>query len=236
MKTLAAAIGLICVLHNSNAVCPPAGDSKEARIQALDLLKNRTAAPAKIDDSITLDEILAPGNDANRFQIGAAATITGYVVAVKRGGLESCNCHSAASRDWHIELATSPDAPAGQIMIVEVTPHFAIAVEPKRLVGHSIDVSGWMFFDDEHAPESAHTAAKGNKVWRATAWEIHPVTLLRINSELSRNSGPIPGIKPQSNSEFSRWIEELRAGKIDLRDFRSLVAGQRELESYPFRP
>jgi hypothetical protein len=35
-----------------------------------------------------------------------------------------------------------------------------------------------MLFDAEHRRESANAADAGAHAWRATAWEIHPVTAL----------------------------------------------------------
>ena len=41
-------------------------------------------------------------------------------------------------------------------------------------------LEGWLFYDAEHAKESAHTFKQGSDLWRATAWEIHPVTRVEI--------------------------------------------------------
>lgn len=51
--------------------CGMEGDARSLRIQALDRLKNRYAAsgPADIDSRITLEAILAPGNDISRWKV-----------------------------------------------------------------------------------------------------------------------------------------------------------------------
>lgn len=43
-----------------------------------------------------------------------------------------------------------------------------------------VRVRGWMFFDDEHDDESENTAPGHAGNWRATAWEIHPVTSIEL--------------------------------------------------------
>jgi hypothetical protein len=39
---------------------------------------------------------------------------------------------------------------------------------------------GWLFFDRAHADESENTNPGGSGNWRATAWEIHPVTAIEV--------------------------------------------------------
>jgi hypothetical protein len=50
----------------------------------------------------------------------------------------------------------------------------------QNILGRCVRATGWMLYDAEHARESANTAAPGREVWRATAWEVHPVTDLRV--------------------------------------------------------
>ncbi len=39
-----------------------------------------------------------------------------------------------------------------------------------------VRVTGWMFFDSDHNTEAENTNPGGPKNWRATSWEVHPVT------------------------------------------------------------
>lgn len=177
--------------------CGPTGDSKEQYVQALDQLKNRVAPPNIISQSITLEEMLQPGDDRIRFRPDEGATITGYVADVLPGGMESCNCHAAnlLNRDTHIILvAAQKDAKKRRRhVIVEVTPrvrkfHPGWTTDRLRvaLKGKRVTFTGWMFFDEEHAQNSFNTAPRGSvkgntgSVWRATAWEIHPVTDISV--------------------------------------------------------
>jgi hypothetical protein len=154
-------------------------------------LKNRTAIPAAsdFDPRVTLETLLAPGNDRRRWQHTSAAAIEGVVVRVHHAGAESANCFSASRRDAHIEVARHADAPPQQRVIVEVTPpmrawarsqglDWSTETLQRQLTGQRVRVEGWLLFDAEHdeQAENTHPGAPGN--WRATAWEIHPITAI----------------------------------------------------------
>jgi len=72
-------------------------------------------------------------------------------------------------------------------VIVEVTPRWRAMMKlqgvdwstnslQKTLPGHWVRVRGWLLFDLEHAGEAENTNPGHPRNWRATAWEIHPVT------------------------------------------------------------
>jgi hypothetical protein len=161
---------------------------------ALNQLKNRTIAPlqTQVNPAISLTSVLAPGNDVGRWSPAQAAIITGYVVEVQPGGKETVNCLATdpAHTDTHIELALSAGDTQGiHHMIVEVTPRGRAIMASKgkdwstnnlrrTLVGHKITVVGWMMLDKEHCNESENTNPGGPHNWRATCWEIHPVSAL----------------------------------------------------------
>ena len=173
--------------------CPLTGDAKSEAIAALDALKNRFANPASINPAVTLDALLAPGDDRQRWSQEMGAIVEGYVAEVYVGGVETANCHArdARHRDTHIVIAASPDASAEpQTMIVEVTPRWR-AIKARRggdwstrtlqntICHHWVRVTGWLLFDFEHASRSRNTATRPG-VWRATAWEIHPITSIEL--------------------------------------------------------
>lgn len=177
------------------AGCPRYGDSKLARIRQLDVIKNRSTAPSNIDSSVTLKAMLAGGNDVHRWSDNEGARITGFVIEVKPGGLESVNCHAhtLARRDTHIELALKPDGKSTQAVIVEVTPYWRS--EEKQagknwstktlrhdLLGHRVQITGWLFLDAEHENAAENTRPGKAHDWRGTAWEIHPVTGIKVLS------------------------------------------------------
>jgi hypothetical protein len=174
--------------------CPLEGKTTRTAVMALNRLKNRTVAPLKADinPAISLTSVLEPGNDIGRWSELQAAIITGFVVAVKPGGPETVNCCATdpAHTDTHIELALSADDSQGiHHMIVEVTPRWRAIMAAKgkdwstvnlrrSLVGRKITVVGWMMLDREHCNASENTNPGGAHNWRATCWEIHPISAL----------------------------------------------------------
>jgi hypothetical protein len=176
--------------------CGPEGDAKREDVRELNVHKNRYDFPdsAHIDRSVTLQAMLSPGNDRDRFSIGKAAEITGYVNDVKVGGDESCNCHARnpEDRDTHIELVVSPEQSAeGMRVIVEVTPRLREEMAKKgidwstdklrnTIKGHYVKVRGWLLFDEEHLKQAVNTDPDNPKDWRATCWELHPVTSIEL--------------------------------------------------------
>jgi hypothetical protein len=170
--------------------CGLTGGPAPPIVQQLNYMKNRSSSPKAKDikPTITLDAVLATGNDTNRWSDNSAAEIEGIVFDVKPGGIESTNCRAQdlADRDTHIEIVRSlEDSGPTRRMIVEVTPRLR-AMAAKRgldwstqalqaLKGYRVRIRGWMLFDFEHVDESENTAPKRRDNWRATAWEIHPV-------------------------------------------------------------
>ena len=156
--------------------CPAQGDNPTARIQHLDLLKNRAVAPATINPAVTLTALMA----GETWPDHTGATVKGYVVEVKRGGVESVNCHSKAHQDTHIEISPYPHPRHGHVMIVEYTP-FVKAREGitthslEKYLGKCVKVSGWLFNDIEHKNAAFDTAPDNKHDWRQTTEEIHPV-------------------------------------------------------------
>ena len=174
--------------------CPLQGDAKQALAKELNPYKNREDAPlaSKINRDATLPAVLAPGPDLQRWSREDGAIFEGVVINVKVGGIESVNCHAkdAAHRDTHIELALDPSASSTQRVIVEVTPRWrekmaAIAdwstsALKSQLIGHRVRVTGWLFDDLEHEMQAENTNSGGASNWRATVWEIHPVTGIQV--------------------------------------------------------
>jgi hypothetical protein len=175
--------------------CPLAGTAKGVPGKALNRLKNRFTFPdaSDVDSTVTLESLLTPGDDTGRFDTNEAATLTGVVIDVKPGGKETCNCGAANDfdRDTHIELALDKDAPEIQRAIVEVTPRIRLLKKNKeidwttkalnkQLKGKWVEVTGWLLFDDMHVGEAENTNPGGAKNWRATCWEIHPVTEIKV--------------------------------------------------------
>jgi hypothetical protein len=176
--------------------CPMAGSATAPRVRTLNELKNRFTAPrpADIDSTVTLAALLRPGDDRARWDERRGATIVGYVHDVKAGGVESVNCRARdlADRDTHIELILDPMRASGpQRVVVEVTPRWRAMVAARGVdwstralrrayLGRWVRVTGWLLFDAEHADAAENTAPGRARNWRATAWEVHPITAIGV--------------------------------------------------------
>ena len=91
-----------------------------------------------------------------------------------------------------MELVLDPMHSDGSArMIVEVTPRWRYIMRERgadwstralrdQFLGRWVRVRGWMLFDTEHRAESENTVPGRAANWRATAWEIHPVTSMEV--------------------------------------------------------
>jgi len=179
--------GVDCSIHGSSAP-----DRKE---YVFNVLKNRYAFPADSEllKEITLQQLAASASDRD-FPQDKAVIITATVGNVKVGGVESCNCKTKDHqyRDTHIELI--PDAQHDEPryrVIAEVTPRLRLMMAAKgvnwttdelkhTLIGRKVRITGWLFYDAEHERESVANNPQGQHDWRATCWEIHPITAIEI--------------------------------------------------------
>jgi hypothetical protein len=177
--------------------CPPEGTAKSSALKTLNRLKNRNTLPkpSDIDPFVSLATLLAPGPDHSRFSEKKAATIVGYVLEVQSGGRESCNCraNSSVDKDTHIALSLAKNALEKQTVVAEVTPRLRKLMKEreesvdwstntleKKLKGQWVEVTGWLMFDFVHVEEAENTAPGNPSNWRATCWEIHPVTNIKV--------------------------------------------------------
>lgn len=108
-------------------------------------------------------------------------------IAAARPELANCYC----ARDTHIHIAARPDAPPREHVVLETTPRmeawarsrgwdWSAETLKRELIGRLVRFEGWLLFDSGHAMES-ETIAPGTPLnWRATAWEIHPVTKFEV--------------------------------------------------------
>ena len=181
------------LLFSAPPNCPVSGFALTPRKRALLRLKNRDAepTPADFDARVSLAALVAPGDDRARWDEGRAARVEGYVVEVRPGAVEAANCFSLAERDTHIHVAARAGAPAREGVIVEVTPRTRRAAAARgldwsqeglrrALTGRRCRFEGWLLYDREHDREAEHTAPGRAGNWRATAWEVHPVTRIEV--------------------------------------------------------
>lgn len=203
--------------------CKPEGTARSDKVKKLNIDKSRNTAPkaGDIDADVSLAVMLAPGDDEQRFDGKRGATITGYVIEVRHGGKESCNCEATAPEDTdtHIELALSANAPPTQRVIVEVTPRLRRQMKQqgvdwstealsRKLRGKWVKVTGWLLFDFMHVKQAENTYPGGRENWRATCWEIHPITNIEV---LGGRPADVQEIAPEALGAFHRaHVRELQ--------------------------
>ncbi len=173
--------------------CPSVGIALTSRQRHLHRLKNRTAFPhaSDFDSRITLAALLQPGDDTNRWSTHRAARIQGQVIDVAYAGSEAANCFSPGRRDIHILIATHVGAAKSEQVVLEVTPKLSDWATQQgidwseetlraQLIGHWCEFEGWLYFDVGHAEESENISPGKPTNWRATAWEVHPITKITV--------------------------------------------------------
>jgi hypothetical protein len=187
-RLLLIAIALLIIIWVVLALnCPRAGIALTTRARDLHRLKNRTSLPqaTDFDSRVTLDALLQPGDDTNRWSTNHAARIAGEVIDVAYARPEATNCWNPCRRDIHIVVATRKGVAKSEHVVVEVTPNlqrgdWSEKTLQAQLVGHWCEFEGWLYFDAGHAEESENISPGEPDNWRATAWEIHPVTKITV--------------------------------------------------------
>jgi hypothetical protein len=183
-----------------NAPCPLEGDATKAKIRALNEKRARDETPSDddVDETVTIEALIEPGDDSLRWQDGTAVDIVGYVVAVREGGPTSANCHSTDAADHDTILEISPDAdvfdaahrmfavvsPARRRVMTKSGEDWTTRSLRAQFLHRYVAVTGWLLFDFEAASQALNTAENaGPSIVRATAWEIHPATGIELAEE-----------------------------------------------------
>lgn len=165
---------------------------------------------------------------------GQTFGVIGYLFYASQTGAESSNCQLTGDDDvdYHLGIGFDPalaqkaktprrltPAEARRLkqtsVIVEITPHYRAYKQPnwtleavKSAVGMQVRVMGQLMFDSEHDNPSQNCAfsnADRQKCWRASAWELHPVTRFEICS---------PGNCTETSGQ---WTELEQLDVADLR-------------------
>jgi len=189
LVSLAAAVLFIL----PRGLCPPPGAAVSPSGREFMRLKNRDAEPGPqdFDAGVTLEALLRRGDDRASWSESRAGRVEGYVVEVVEGGVEAANCYSYRERDTHVHVAPRAQAPRAEWFVVEVTPRarerarergqdWSAEALGRELTGRRCRFEGWLLFDREHADESENIAPGATGNWRATAWELHPVTAIEV--------------------------------------------------------
>jgi len=171
--------------------CPAIGKHKDGkkvgvREGGLNVRKNRGKKPTKIDHAITLQSLITAKEETD-LDFNKAVQITAFVANVKEGEPgETCNCGRDDLHDVHIEVVAkeSDKDNKRKYVIFEISPRFEAELgdteEVKgKIEGKWVKFTGYLTYDYWHRGNSSNRKKKGN-IWRATAWEVHPVTAYEV--------------------------------------------------------
>jgi len=86
-----------------------------------------------------------------------------------------------------IHIAAWPNTPPHEHVVKATTPgmeawarslgwDWSAGTLKQELTGRRVGFEGWLLFDSSHAMESEKVGLGVKHNWRATAWELHPVT------------------------------------------------------------
>lgn len=172
--------------------CDIYGSKKLQKFRTLDSLKNRNFSESGFDPSLTLEAILNfKGDDTKVYNSSQYVSLTGYVILVKAGGSETCNCGSSnpKDKDIHIEIALHPKDKAVNAMVCEINrytqsdnPEFTLQQVRKKYLGKKVTIQGYLFLDAEHLQNAMTTNPTGKHNWRYSCWEIHPVMYMELSN------------------------------------------------------
>ncbi|HMG74891.1 MAG TPA: hypothetical protein VK582_15425 [Pyrinomonadaceae bacterium] len=178
--------------------CPACGTARSVKAQEDNTLKNRNQPPlANEVQPKTVDDLRNPAYD-KKFYPDLAVEVTGYVAAVVPGAVkETANCRRTDLRDVIIALVASPTEVGNdrKYVVLEISPYWQkqlgfddsnyslmLKEVSKKLEGKWVTFRGWLFNDYIHIDEAESTYPGNRTNWRATTWEIHPVTDYKILS------------------------------------------------------
>lgn len=221
MRTMAAVLALLLLFaigaasaeQRSAKPCPPGGDATRPGIQRLNESKSRVDEPSDedIDDTVTMDAIVSPGDDRLRWEDGQACEITAYVIEVRDGGMASSNCHSPdpAIHDTILELIPDPNVlDRAHRVVAVITPQWRKTMATDRVDWSTrairakythqwVTISGWLLFNFEAASKAINTTPlPGVDIARATAWEIHPVTSIELEEDVLDEEAVLTPLDP----------------------------------------
>lgn len=157
-----------------------------------DSMKNRDVIPTKFTVMSFADAAKVKVTDDLPAK---AISIIGYVILVKDGGAETCNCKSTDHKmmDVHIELTQDADHTKNTDAIVcEINSHikgimskaghdWSMQAIKKAILHQQVRISGYTFLDDHHKQNSEADNPKGTTLWRVTTLEMHPVCKIEVN-------------------------------------------------------
>lgn len=149
--------------------------------------------------------------DLARLGEGQVVGLVGYVYSLQLAGIESANCLLTGEQNADFMLHLGFDKAATAMLhsdnplpsderrkiqqtsvVAEITPYYRYKFRPnwtleklRAIVGKQVKILGQLMMDSEHykpAQDCGYPSANQRTCWRASAWEIHPVTAIYVCS------------------------------------------------------
>ena len=153
----------------------------------------RAPTDDEIDGTVTLEELLEPGDDSLRWTPGSGAAIQGFVIDV-HAPLPVGSCRPPREgAETVLELTTDLNIldPAHRVFAIVTTDWrrkkaaagkaWTTPMLQARFLRRRVRIRGWLAFAKDQAPCAVNTADFGAAAARATAWQIRPVTAITLS-------------------------------------------------------
>lgn len=172
------------------------------RMVASGMLTYGSGGPPQPEDRPKLQDIIKVNGTS--IGEGTIVTLEGFVFDAKHDDSfpfhfqgESVNCKNSAL-DWndiHIALVSSPTGNECSSVTAEIVPHRRPASwdrfdsnpvtspyinNPLPVKGQRVRITGQLFFDGSHVPNTCNNPSSGGNPLRRATWEIHPVYAIDI--------------------------------------------------------
>lgn len=184
------------VLTINDKSCGMEGAATNKTNKERNRLKNRWNLPREkdFDSNFSWENILEAPEYPRKFNQSKAGKLRGYVAYVTKSKMESCNCNyrEPEFHDLHINLVENEADYNDKTrhVVIEITPRLREIMKAqgidwhfntlKKLRHKQIEVEGWLFYDWEHGDKAFLRSGDTLNSWRATCWELHPVTALKV--------------------------------------------------------
>jgi hypothetical protein len=162
----------------------------------------RAPTDEQIDDTVTLEALVEPGDDSLRWTGRSGAEIEGFVIDIHSPRPAGSCPAPGADAETILELTTDPNVfdPPHRFSAI-VTTGWRQRMPPAgkdwkrrtlqaRYLRRNVRIRGWLEFAREQAPCAVNTADFGAAATRATAWQIRPVTSIELSDP------DVPGATP----------------------------------------
>lgn len=184
--------GYLNVLKNQE----PPRDSQPVRV--LTSLKDYSDLESKTPTDLGKSNHLDKKDALAVLGEGRPYAVIGYLYYAKQEGAESVNCELTApdDTDFHIGIGFDKTLTKAEMakatktaVVVEMTPQYRARLAPgwtldalKGALSKQVKVTGQFLADNEHntAKDNCGLPSHGPNCWRASIWELHPVTRFQV--------------------------------------------------------